>query len=590
MSDERSRSTWAVLKRLGGYISRDRHLAIASVVALVAGSFALAFAPTLAGDAIDMLTEYVSSGYQGLDTGAFVGLLLLIAALYLFGNGATMFSNRNMIVVSRNAALRMRRNLHNKLNRVPISYLDTHSSGDISSRLTNDLTTAESLLESDLLNLVVQILLIALILIMMLTVNPLLAVVYVVLMPVSFLLIRFITTKTKRGFRLQQSTVGELNGFMGDILSNHSLVKSYNMEGVSEERFEEINRRFHRAYVRSKFASGFIMPVTLMVNNIGYICVSIFGAYMIVDGTLTLGGFTAFLLYGQMLSSPLQSASSSMNQVQSGIAAVERLFDVLDAEDEPDESGLKALDVSQVRGRVAFDDVSFGYVPDRMLFEHVSFDVEPGTVTAIVGPSGAGKTTVINLLMRFYEIDGGTISVDGEDTRAINRDELRKAFGMVLQDSWVFDGTVADNIAYGKEGATREEVVRAAETVGCDTFIDVMPDGYDTYISEENSQLSVGEKQLLVLARAVLADPRILILDEATSNMDTRTEALVTRAMESMMEGRTTFIIAHRLFTIRNADKIIFMKDGDIKEVGSHEELMALGGLYAEMYRSMSST
>ncbi len=590
MSEERSRSTWAVLRRLGGYISKDKYRTIASVVALVAGSFALAFAPTLAGDAIDMLTEYVYSGYQGLDAGAFVGLLLVIAALYVFGNGANMFSSRNMIIVSRNAALKMRRNLHNKLNRVPISYLDTHSSGDISSRLTNDLTTAESLLESDLLNLVVQILLIVLILIMMLLVNPLLAVIYIILMPVSFLLIRFITSKTKRGFKLQQSTVGELNGYMGDILSNHTLVKSYNMEGVSEERFEEINRRFHRAYVKSKFASGFIMPMTLMVNNIGYICVSIFGAYMIIDGSLTLGGFTAFLLYGQMLSSPLQSASSSMNQVQSGFAAVERLFDILDAEEEPDESGLARLDVSGVRGEVSFDDVTFGYTPDRMLFQHVSFDVEPGTVTAIVGPSGAGKTTVINLLMRFYEINGGKIHVDGEDTRAINRDELRRAFGMVLQDSWVFDGTVADNIAYGKEGATREDVVRAAEAVGCDSFIDVMPDGYDTYISEENSQLSVGEKQLLVLARAVLADPRILILDEATSNMDTRTEALVTRAMERMMEGRTTFIIAHRLFTIRNADKIIFMKDGDIKEVGSHEELMALDGLYAEMYRSMSST
>ena len=589
MAEGRKRSTLAVLRRVGGYISEDRRLAYASVIALVAGSFALAIAPSMAGDAIDMLSEYVASGYTGLDVSSFVGLLLVIAALYVFGNGATMFSNRNMVVVSRNAAKKMRRNLHNKLNRVPISFLDSHSSGDISSRLTNDLTTAETLLETDLLTLVVQVLLIVLILIMMLVVNPVLALVYVVLMPVSFVTIRFITGRTKRGFRLQQSTVGELNGYMGDVIGNHLLVKSYNMESASEERFEEINKRFHKAYVKSKFASGFILPVTLMINNIGYICVSIFGAYMILQGDLTLGGFTAFLLYGQMLSSPLQSASSSMNQVQSGLAAAERLFDILDAEEEPDESGLRGLDVSKVRGRVAFDDVTFGYTPDMTLFEHVSFEVEPGTVTAIVGPSGAGKTTIINLLMRFYEVNGGRILLDGEDTREINRDELRKAFGMVLQDSWVFDGTVAENISYGKEGATREDVVKAAETVGCDTFIHVMPDGYDTYISEENSQLSVGEKQLLVLARAVLADPKILILDEATSNMDTRTEAMVTHAMESMMEGRTTFVIAHRLFTIRNADKIIFMKDGDIKEVGSHEELMDLDGLYAEMYRSLSS-
>ena len=381
MAEGRKRSTLAVLRRVGGYISEDRRLAYASVIALVAGSFALAIAPSMAGDAIDMLSEYVASGYTGLDVSAFVGLLLVIAALYVFGNGATMFSNRNMVVVSRNAAKKMRRNLHNKLNRVPISFLDSHSSGDISSRLTNDLTTAETLLETDLLTLVVQVLLIVLILIMMLVVNPVLALVYVVLMPVSFVTIRFITGRTKRGFRLQQSTVGELNGYMGDVIGNHLLVKSYNMESASEERFEEINKRFHKAYVKSKFASGFILPVTLMINNIGYICVSIFGAYMILQGDLTLGGFTAFLLYGQMLSSPLQSASSSMNQVQSGLAAAERLFDILDAEEEPDESGLRGLDVSKVRGRVAFDDVTFGYTPDRTLFEHVSFEVEPGTVS-----------------------------------------------------------------------------------------------------------------------------------------------------------------------------------------------------------------
>lgn len=588
MSESKQYSSVALLRRLFGYMGRNRRLVALSVVVLVIGSFALTLAPMKAGDVLDYLSACIADGVP-IDLGHVALALMLIAGLYVVGHGFSIVSGRCMLKVSRDVTYNFRRALHNKLHRLPINYMDTHPRGDVTARLTNDMTTMETLVETDVTTLMTNIIVLVFVLLMMVAVNPKLALVYMALMPVAFLLTRLITKSTRRSFKAQQTSVGELNGYMGDVISNHSLVRSYNMEGASAERFDDINMRFHRAYVKAKFVSGFINPLSTIINNIGYICTAVFGAYLIMQGDLSLGGFLAYLMYGQMLSGPLSSTATSLGQVQSGFSALERLFEILDAEEEPDESDKATLDPSAVRGEVRFDDVVFGYTPDRILFDKVSFIAEPGTVTAIVGPSGAGKTTVINLLMRFYDIQGGTITLDGTDTRSINRDDLRKAFGMVLQESWVFGGTVAENIGYGKEGATMDEIRAAAEAVGCESFIETLPDGYDTRISEENSGISVGEKQLLVLARTVLSDPRILILDEATSNMDTRTEALVTKAMENMMEGKTTFIIAHRLFTIRNADKIIFMRDGSIREVGSHDELMRLDGQYADMYRSMSS-
>lgn len=589
MVENKNYSYSELFKRLAGYIYKDKGKFIFAILILVVGNFILSIAPKLVGNILDYLSAYVSNGYVGLDETYLILYILAIAALYILGNQATIIADRITLIISRNVSKEFREELYRKLNRVPINYLDTHASGDIMARLTNDLITFETFLSNDITEFLVQILMIIFVFIMMINLNPYLTVVYAILLPISFVCTGLITKVTKRNFRRQQSSVGELNGFIGDVFSNHILIKSYNMENESKERFLEINQKFHDSYVKAKFFSGFIFPITIMLNKIGYILLSMFGAIFILHGHLTIGGFLSFLLYGQLLNGPLSQFSTSMNQVQSGLSSLERIFEILDEEEESDESDLLKVDVDKVKGEIEFKNVEFGYVPEKQLFHDVSLKSEPGMVMAIVGPSGAGKTTLINLLMRFYDIDDGKILLDGKDINEINREELRSAFGMVLQDSWIFKGTIAENIAYGKQDATMKEIEEVSKLIGCDKFINSLPEGYDTIISEEDSQLSVGEKQLLVLARTVLANPKILILDEATSNMDTRTEQMVTSAMENMMDGKTTFIIAHRLFTIKNADKIIFMKDGDIMEVGSHEELLKQNGLYAEMYRKASS-
>ena len=375
---------------------------------------------------------------------------------------------------------------------------------------------------------------------------------------------------------------------MNDIYTNYVLMQAFSYEDKAAEIFDGLNAEVQKNYTRSRFFSGCIMPVSKLINNMAYIALCVLSAVLLLKGKMTLGEFQAFIIYANMIATPIQNMSANFNSFQLGMAAAERVFEFLEEEEEPEEKNKKTLELSKVRGAVSFEHVEFGYTQDRKLMSDVTFDAPAGKTVAIVGGSGAGKTTVINLIMRFYEIQGGRITLDGTDISEYTRESLRSAFGMVLQDSWIFEGTIAENIGYGREGASREEIIKAAETVGCDTFIEKLPAGYDTAVSPDGGRLSSGELQLLCIARVVLSNPAILILDEATSQVDSKTEAMLTAAMEALMKNRTGFIIAHRLFTIRNADKILFMQDGDIKETGNHAELMAKNGLYAELYRNIS--
>ncbi len=571
--------------RLLRYLGAKRHLVVLVTVALSLSTVFDIAAPKVIQNITDSLKLFEGIRFDFKDIS---GKLCILALLYALSALCLFVSRRVLVVMAENTAYSLRQRLQKKLHRLPLSFLDSQKRGDVLARLTSDMVMLTNVVQTNLSTLFMRALTIVGILIMMMVTNIYLSLIFFIMIPLSYFAMKFITSATKKLFKSQQKAVGELNAYIEEMVTGNDVMRAFDYEKRAYEEMNAINNRVFKTYLFSRTWSGLISPVTTLLNNLVYIAVCIFGGYMGIKGVLTLGALQAFLIYAQKISGPINNFSTMINQIQSGLAAADRIFDLLDEEEELQDKEEEAQS-APVNGDVVFEHVKFGYTPDMILMQDVSFHAKPGQVFAIVGPSGAGKTTLVNLLMRFYDISGGRILLDGRHVRDMSKQSLRDNMGMVLQDTWLFSGTVHENIAYGKKNATREEVVEAAKRAQCDAFISRLPNGYDTWIDNDTGALSVGEKQLLSIARVVISDPGILILDEATSNIDTRTEVLITKAMNEMMKGHTSFIIAHRLFTIKNSDSIIFMMEGDIKEVGTHEELMKKGGYYAEMYNSSYS-
>ena len=573
----------SLIKNILSFIPDKKRLLLITIIVTSLGKIGLAIAPKVSGVITDELTKYAKNGI--LDMNKIIVLAIVTALLYFFGNGIDGIVQKNMVNMSQTLSKRLRDRTARKFNCLSLGYLDTHPAGDIQAVASTDIVTVGTALESSVPSLLGQTVLLVGIFVMMIITNWMLTLIYVVTLPLTLLLMMTISKFTKKYFSEQMKAQADLNAFVSDSCNNHTIICSFCCTDEKQKEFDRLNSKYYKAYLKSRFAAGFMIPLGSFASNASFILLCLIGGGMMIKGNLSLGSFQAFLFYGNMLNAPMISIASSINMVLEASAAMGRVTDFLAEEEMPPENSSERIDVSKLEGDISFEHVNFGYVPDKTLMEDVSFETSSGSTIAIVGPSGAGKTTLINLLMRFYDINSGKILIDNKDISQINVSEVRSAFGMVLQDSWIFDGTVAENIGYGKNDASEEDIIRAAKIANCDDIIRKLPDGYNTYISTENSAISSGEMQLIAIARCVLSDPKILILDEATSQVDSRTEYLIARAMEKLMEGRTCFMIAHRLFTIKNADKIIFMKDGDIKEVGSHDELIQKNGYYAHMYR-----
>jgi ATP-binding cassette subfamily B protein len=522
---------------------------------------------------------------SGIDFGALGAILATLIALYLASAVFNWGQAFLMAGVSQRTVLRLRMDVDQKLGRLPLRYFDGIPRGDLLSRVTNDIDNIGQSLQQSLSQLIPSLLTIVGMLILMLTISPILAVISILAVPASLIVTMVIVRRSQQQFVAQWSSTGALNGHVEEMHTGHAIEKAFGRQREAVERFDEENERLYDASRRAQFISGIIQPALTFISNLNYVAIAVIGGLRVASGQMTIGDVVAFIQYSRQFTFPILQVAGVVNVLQSAVASAERVFELLDEKEEkPDPVGAPAF--RQPAGSVVFDDVSFRYEPDRPLIEGLDLTVPAGATVAIVGPTGAGKTTLVNLLMRFYEIDGGTIAIDGIDTRDLQRDALRKSFGMVLQDTWLFHGTIRENIEYGRLSATEEELHAAAEAAHVDHFVRTLPDGYDTVIDDDATNVSAGEKQLLTIARAFLADPPILILDEATSSVDTRTEVLIQRAMARLMHGRTTFVIAHRLSTIRDADTILVMERGSIVEQGTHAELLARGGAYAALYQS----
>lgn len=588
MMGQKAKDFKGTLKRLLTYLKPRRNRLISVFLAAIMSTIFMIVGPKIMGNAITELFEGAYGKFQGIPGAAInfdkIGqILLLLAGLYALSSLFSYVQQYIMSSVAQDTVYDLREDVNKKLEKLPLKYFEGRPNGETLSRMTNDIDTIGSTLQQSLTQLITSIVTIVGIIIMMLSISPLLTLISIISLPLSIFAIRPILKRSQKHFADQQRKLGQLNGHIEEIYTGHQVVKAFGYEKKASAQFTEVNEELYKAGSKAQFISGIIMPVMFFIGNLSYVLISVVGGILVTQRSISIGDIQAFITYSKQFTQPITQTANIANIIQSTVAAAERVFELLDEEEEMKEQ--TTVNIKRANGAVSFEHVDFGY-GEEMLIEDMNIDVLPGQTVAIVGPTGAGKTTMINLLMRFYELNGGKITIDGLDTRNMSRNDLRKNFGMVLQDTWLFNGTIKENIAYGKNGATDEEIFAAARTAHADHFIRTLPDGYETILNEEASNISQGQKQLLTIARAVLADPPIMILDEATSSVDTRTEVFIQKAMNRLMEGRTSFVIAHRLSTIKDADLILVMEQGKVIEKGTHSDLLRENGFYAELYNS----
>lgn len=585
---EKAKNLKGALGKILRYMGKYK-IAVVFVMIIAACSTVFSvLGPKVLGKATTGLAEGLMAkvaGTGGIDFSYIGKVLLFVLGLYLLSSVLSFVQGWIMTGITQKICYRMRKEITEKINRMPMKYFESRTYGEVLSRITNDVDTLGMGLNQSVTQIITSTATIIGVLVMMLSISPLMTLIALVVLPVSGLCVSLVVKKSQKHFITQQEYLGHINGQVEESYGGHLVIKAYNKEDEMIARFNRTNDVLYTSAWKSQFLSGIMMPIMQFVGNLGYAAVALSGGMLAIRGVITIGDIQAFIQYVKSFTQPIQQIAQVTNQVQSMAAAAERVFEFLEEEEE-DQVVEHPADVTKVIGNVAFDHVSFGYNPNQLIVHDFSAQVAAGQKIAIVGPTGAGKTTMVKLLMRFYDVNSGSIRIDGHDIREFNRRELRDAFGMVLQDTWLFKGSIMENIRYGRLDATDEEVVAAAKAAHADHFIRTLPGGYEMELNEDASNISQGQKQLLTIARAILADNRILILDEATSSVDTRTEELIQSAMDNLMKGRTSFVIAHRLSTIKNADIILVMKDGDIIEQGSHEKLLGQGGFYADLYNS----
>ena len=588
MPGEKAKDFKGTMRKLLAYLSRFLPAVIFVLICAAASTVFSIFGPKILGNATTKLFEGLIATLTGtgsIDFAAIAQILLFLATLY--GISALLMYLQGWVMsgIATKLSYSMRRDISNKIDKMPLSYFDRVPHGEVLSRITNDVDTVTQTLNQSLSQIVSNVTTMIGVLIMMITISPALTLIALCILPVSVVIVMNVVKRSQPFFQRQQEYLGHVNGHVEEMYGAHTVVSAFNGEEESIAQFEALNDRLYHAAWKSQFLSGMMMPLMNFAGNLGYVGICVLGGFLSLNGTITVGDIQAFIQYVRQFTQPINQIANISNVLQQTAAAAERVFAFLEEEEESADSSA-SIPAQSITGEVNFDHVRFGYVPEKTIIHDFSTLVRPGQKVAIVGPTGAGKTTIVKLLMRFYDVSDGSIELSGHDVREFPRNELRGLFGMVLQDTWLYNGTIRENIRYGRLDASDEDVLAAAKAAQVDHFVRTLPEGYDTVLNEEASNISQGQKQLLTIARTIISDPKILILDEATSSVDTRTEVSIQKAMDHLTEGRTSFIIAHRLSTIRNADMILVMKDGDIVETGTHEALLEKGGFYAELYNS----